>query len=610
MKFRKSLSSLWRTGFALSTALCALSFTAPTLQAGTEPTTSAAPYWYFDSDTECVVALANDSAEPATVKLTVLLEGRRPLNVESVTLPPRFTARVSLNEKLAGLPPVPAEASLLESGSVRGWGTGSRVGSRWGSLVLRGDADQISAWVLMTNSRESLAANSMASSGHGAQELVTQFWRPTPGTGALFAVQNVGQATSVDAELHTAGETHHVHIGVLKRHEARLLTLEELARRAELPALPDLGSVRFLSGSGGELLARTVLSDASTGFSTPLMAHAPSRRVGNELQTPGMPFGLADPASGFPEGTSFSSTLLATNTSTQRVQAKVFLQGTHAETSEWTEWPVAVVSVEPGETLDTRIDIDELDLPIVPGTVGVRVRHERTAAPDALVADLVTTDQTLSYSFFDPLFDTAVEQTGQIAISFDLAGSKNTHLVLKNVRDSEQPVNLQVWYVDSDGNLQVYSVARTFLQQELDVFDLKSLRDQQTPGDGGRVLPLDLVQGFAIAHTGPGIVMGDPTFDVENGTCSSCSDTDPGRCWTTHRLLRYDFCSYVPVSNGVYVTFCQTSDFLCPYTLVWWYPTLQAAPAFRWVCVEMEYCTGVAYYTCGFPALGNYHCEY
>ena len=280
--------------------------------------------------------------------------------------------------------------------------------------------------------------------------------------------------------------------------------------------------------------------------------HDPSLRVSNEVQTPGMPFGAVDASMGFPAGTSFDSTFIATNTTPEPANVELFLQGTDANTGAWQQWSLGRMPLGGHETATLSLAHRAAGLPIKPGYVGVRAIHDH-ATPGAVVSDLVTKDESLFFSFFDPMFDTAIPREDMVAVSFNLSGAKNTLIVVKNTKDIAQGFNLTLWYLDPQTGLErSYDVVEQLGPQELTVVDIgriQALAIPDLPG-GQNIIPQGVEHGWANILSSPGIVIGDPTVDTTNGTCQSCGTCGGTVTWDlffTPTIYQYSGTAWDPV---------------------------------------------------------------
>ncbi len=542
------------------------------------------PYWYTDDNTPAILDIVNRNHDTIdrNIELYAHLDGQERVSLGTVNLPWAIVQRISITERLR-------ERGLLrDKQQGTRWGTGERAHSAWGSLVIEGaDIENVSAWMLMTNQTESVGGNViLANSHHGATELLVQWWRPTAATTVAVAIQNVSdQMLVADVTLELKGTTHTNTLAPLAPGQAHLLDLAALADKLGVKPVPAHGHLRITTNRPA--VARAFAFDATTGFSTPLLAHRIADRITNDLQNPGAPLGAVDD---FPAGTVFHPTLILTNVTGQPLTADVFLQGeipgsyqpqglvverkgrlferrydednggiVEIPVSDWTERLATRLQLAPKET--RIIDLFRYTTgEIVSQQIGVRVVAD-DAPVGAMVADLVVVDESLTYSFFDPMFDTGIKRPDHFAISFDLRETKNTHLLFKNTSDSPGYYNYSIYYAGTDNYAHWYHGQGVLGAQELAIVDIKQLRDLRVPDEEGHQLPSDLGTGFVTMTTSGHVVTADPTFDVVHGTCESCTQPVPGpkprrRRWVTYSLVS-PLCDPIFKPEGVFYKYCH-----------------------------------------------------
>ncbi len=527
-------------------------FSSDSVRAQSQSNRGYIPYWYADQKTTTHLDIVNRSATPERVRVVGLVEGTHRRLLEEIVLQPKELRRIPLTpEQFPG---------RLPSSRLPRWGTGDRHGSVWGSLVIHGNSEVLGAWVVMNNPSESVSTTSMMSDrGRGASELVAHWFRPTSSTTAIFAVQNVSdQATILSASILNGHDSPSVAIGLLERGETQLVTLADLAGNHR-NVLAKSGAIRFTSSVPGALAGRATMVDARRGFSTPLMMHAPKQSIGTSLQSPGVPFRAPDPDSGFRPGTFFRPQLMVTNQSNSRHSFQLSLQADFQEgespsyetlpvdgsgqefemrrISDWDKRTVRRLSLDPGET--RVLDIVKLTSGWQVFSEHVAVRLDaKTAPPGTFVTDLVTTDETLWYSMFDPMFDTGIETPRHLAVSLDLSNNKRGQLYFNNASDELGGADVRIWFESAPGEWHSYQATVDLAKQEFRMLDITQLRNDQIPDSLGNLLPLDMTKCFAESRSSPHVVSADPSIDLEHGTCWSCDDTStPDHCIQLEELV-------------------------------------------------------------------------
>ena len=590
-----------RTSLPLFVALLSMSAAAtpqlqPTVQLGQTGSLQSqlgelyGSYFYVDPLTTATLELTNPTELPRTVTPTATLGGEHEVALDAVTIPARASVRVDLGSALApylqrqlgdsryrvlssliqnlhdhvalldligGAPSLPVDTG----GS---WGDGSRPASLWGSLQVTGDVAAISGWVLSTSVAESLQVNTVLQR-RGSTQFHAMWWRPTDGTRVRFAVQNpLDTALRFRATVFTAGEQLASLPLELPAGESFLIDLEDLlvgARLAGGGPLPAVGSVLFgvdSASPGPGLVARAFLVDDERGFSVPLGIQEHYLNQGSRRQTPAVPLGEPPSSMGFPAGTVFAPQLLLGNvdpgaslTVTPVVYGATGVQGQPVPV--WSGAPVVLAPLE-FRVVDVLAEVcGGAPCPLqARGLVGLGVDFQ--GAPEQLLVEALTVNvdapQPLRYSFYDPMLDPPQTATRYVAISFDLSGSKNTLLNVKNAGDHLAVFSFRLAY-DSAAGWGTYKLTGLPLApQELRVVDLRELRDLAVPDDRGLVLPPDVTFGNAVVKASPGVILGDPTYDPVAGTCISCPDPcDDDEC-IEDCLFEIDVIDTCPGSGG------------------------------------------------------------
>ncbi len=498
-----------------------------------------APFWYLDGETSARLEIASNATEPRDLTPVLLLDGVRPLAFDPIHLPAGGTVSLALEDLL--------EPHLGNPGPGAGgrWGDGSRPGSLWGAARLEGSSvEAVYAWIVTENRQRGLSLNSMfAPPARSAPSLVSTWWRATPHTEVLFVLQNTSsRSLTVSASVVVDGGRPEGRSFRLPSAAARVVGLRELLRAGGSDIeLPDVGAVRFQVRDGSSSLqGTTLLVDEVTGFSSPLHMQDPSSRRGNEIQMPAVILGQGDPDLGFPPSTFFSPRLLLANLSARPALVTLTLRSR----TEWQEGeldgepvqtigeplaleiPLAVLAAHESRALDLLQLRDSVEGSVLgDGFVALELTHD--GAPSDILAEVITVDDTLRFSFYDPFVDAARAFLAQTAVSFDISADRNKLFAVKNSSGALASFGLDVHYEEA-GEQKTYEGAGLLPAHGLTVVDLKELRDGAIPDRYGQLLPPDLTSGHVrISAAAPGIIAGDYAFDTA-GSMASC--LDPCEC--------------------------------------------------------------------------------
>ena len=477
-------------------------------------------YWYVDPSTEALLEITNNNEVDSVSVTPVLKPGGADAEVElaPVSLAPGEIARIPLRAQLA-------QRNLLSGATAeldKVWGNGTEALSRWGSAFLDGASTAgVSAWIVSESPTRSLStASYFRRSGQSSGRLFTHWWLPTPETRSFYILQNTTNAAVKVHAVEISGGQRKLRLTVeIAGQQSTKLDLAELAE-----AEADVGTLEFWTEGGEEaLLGRFVEVDDTLGFSVSEDLQDSTLLVTNELQMPGGPMGLAPAGRGFPEGASFKTVLAIGNRAATERPVVVTLFGRSAQGLPHS-WQAPTLVLPPLST--TKVDLSTY-LPsqtgLVAGFGSAGISHN--ANPGEISAEAFTVDPSLSFSLNCPLSDIATAASHKIAVTFDLEGSKNTLLMVKNTSDETVGYSFALHY-SHQGVQQMYmSQLLELAGQELVAIDLKDVRDRGLPGASGEILPTGLLRGSAaVAATAPVILGGDPTLDPDAGTVRQCQE--------------------------------------------------------------------------------------
>jgi len=517
--------------------------------------TRYASYWYVDDETDATIELANEADDVRDVSCILLIHGSSELSLGSFKLAPHTVARVSIAEHLRS-------NRTIKTGrlGVR-WGDGSKPGSAWGTARLEGvSLSGVKAVIVSRERSHSLAIDSTFSSPQDTASLSSLWWKPTAKTDAFFSIFNTADHDiTVKPFLYLDGQVTAAVPLQLKARQARLISLSDLI---SMP--PSVGAVEFLR-DGLELaplVGRAIMVDEAAGFSTPMMMHNLISQRKNVLGINGTPFGVPDATMGFPRKVSFSPHLLLANLSAESMTVEPEISRTTEDgVSLWSPQPIVL---QPYEARVVDLErLRQVERPQFGGFLGITLRH--TGVSYDLIAEDVTTDDTLRYSLPSTFADPSVTSNVAIPGPFHLNGPNRAILVARNTTDE----TVQFMYQIS------YGASRTYRSQMLsirpgaiEVVDVQHLVEAQVPDHDGNKLPRDLEVGsLSLAANKSGLLVSGPTYDPVHGTCDggpNCDDV--GNCneggWTTTSYIaHYRYYNTIPdYARGL--QYCQYA--LCP----------------------------------------------
>jgi hypothetical protein len=144
------------------------------------------------------------------------------------------------------------------------------------------------------------------------------------------------------------------------------------------------------------------------------------------------------------------------------------------------------------------------------GVAGLRLTHG--GGPTDIVAELINVSETGSLAFYDRMKNLFFHKASeQVAISFNLEEGHQSFLILKNTTDRPQRPRI---LLDYSGRKSPYDIlVRTIPPQQVEIIDIRHLRDARVPDQNGQTLPPEVSFGGARILSEPGAFVGsDPTF--------------------------------------------------------------------------------------------------
>lgn len=356
----------------------------------------------------------------------------------------------------------------------------------------------------------------------------------------LFALQNTSdQPVDVATFLYLGGRQVRGQQVALAGNSSRLVELRQLLPASEsAAALPETGAVRFVAlSTEGYLEGRTVAYDEKTGFSVLLAMHAPMEHRSNQLELPAALVGQPDKQLGFPVQTRFATQLLLTNTTVNKLEVVATLHGRDSAGAQ-IAWEAPAIALRAYESRVISLRDAHSQSGLADGYIGLRLTHNGKLMD--LLAEAVTLDQTRSLSFYTRFHDRKLLGHSLHNVSFDLAGNKNTLLVLRNVSDQPVGYGYQINYQEGDSFRRYLSPLQELGAQEIKVIDLKALRDDGVPdAEGGRLPKTASFGNLTIFSQQRALIVSEPTFDFVNGLSdTTATDVEWDNCLACLDLCR------------------------------------------------------------------------
>ena len=484
----------------------------------TKAPSAYAPYWYIDYATDSFIEVKNHLSSPLSILPILTLITGKSIKLDLVQVAPLSTKRVSLKSQ--------AELKFrAETGSGL-WGDGSRPNSLIGNAQLipispkRATSRDFSAWILIDNPAERLGSVSLFEiPGDGEKNILEGlWWLPYPDTQVYFALQNTFRVgVELKIELFSNGQIIRSSAVELGDSGFRLVNINNLLKPNKPP---ELGGVRFTYRSKqgqtfpGQIMGRGRLFQEKLGFSTFFMLHESVTNLPNdvvsELQAPAAYFGrldkLLDKSKAY-----LHPHLIMRNIADHKVYVQATIHGRDINNKP-TELRLKSLLLSPQSTM--HVDLEEQrrgnKSNLTDGIAGLRLTHD--GAVHDVIAELFNMDEGGKVVYYDAIRNLpSYHPEMHAAISFNLAARNRSFIILKNASDEPQKANVVLDY--NDGKRQYTVKLPEIPPQQVEIVDIRRLRDAQIRDENGQVLPPDIEFGGTVVINEPGgIVVSDPTF--------------------------------------------------------------------------------------------------
>jgi len=440
------------------------------------------PYFTLRDGLSSMLTLDNNAPTPTKVNITIYDAEGRAQALDPMMLDPHSVKQIELKDVVLG--------ELFDEGSL----TVAYFGKEMDVTC------QVSVYSLEKRvafeSREQGMMDFQSTNSNGI------LWLPQKGAEGFLAITNISK-NKVAVQVSLAAKTRNIE---LYSHETRLLKLrEEFGLRAPAAALVGLSQ----DGLAGDILTTGYVMDLEHGYSSAFTMFDPKNPRSSHLGGAHLRVGPADPEEGFPSGTTFTSPLLLANVTKSPVKAHVSVDYTVAEKLEMTPIngekdateekfsTVAVrdVTVAPGEVhrIELSDELANLGIQTPVTEAGVDVAYD--APPGAMIAHLVSVDQTGDYSFEVPMKDpTAWNAMIEGINPWTLEDGTRTVLHLKNTTDQPEQAWTTFTFAGGSYNLPLLS----FQPYQTIAIDIQALKDSQKPDARGIPFPAEATHGQAV----------------------------------------------------------------------------------------------------------------
>lgn len=418
-----------------------------------------------------------------TATLLLNNKGPKPLEIK----PTLF----SLDGQRLDLPPITVEGLTFREIDLREFGIAGTAFER-GSLQLfhLGKDLVLGAQVRLTDEAKSLLFEEKLleiSTEIGAQRLEGLWYLPSH-KGEVHLILSNTSDTVVAARVQIDGAATKPKESVsvtLAPHETRVLDARQDILGREKENLKKTGGITVEHASpSGSLLARVLMDDAATGYSSSMRFYDPKKAKSTMLHGAGLRLGEV-------AGRQLLPVVLARNVgaTTTNISGRIPFTKDDGQTDQLT---LPVLRLKPGETklVDTP---DALLAGIAQSIATAGLEFEYTGEPGSVIMLAQSMSEGGDLAFQVPMWDIKAQRSSTGGYPWNVNGDLSTFVYIKNVTDHKQEYMLEIL---SDGAEQPYRPGLKSIEGGQTVMlDIRKLRDEQVPDALGNTIPAGAIRG-------------------------------------------------------------------------------------------------------------------
>jgi hypothetical protein len=437
-----------------------------------KPHRLAGTFYSLRDGLSAVLMLNNKGALPLEVTPTLFSAAGERLDLEPVTIAATSFRHINLREWAARGGPA------FEEGSIQ--------------LFHKGRDLILGAQIYLTDEARSLSFEEKLSeitSGEGPTRQEAVWWLPSPRAGVRLALSN-----ATDAPLSVTARFASARPG---RQGSATLALGPYETRVINPSdyhsgwPHGLGAVT-VEHAGGVLLARAMVEDAASGFSTAVQFTAPAKGKSSRFEGAGLR--LNGPA-----GERLDTVVVARNVGAEPVVVTGRVPYAAADGRTGVA-EIAAVRLGPGELarVDVARALKQARVPARIESAGLAFEHKGAPGSVLMAAHSMSADGNHVYRV--PLWDPLGQRSPTGGYPWYVEGGSSTMVYLKNITEREQQYTANVLY---DGGVYSFGL-RTVAPGQTVTLDLRALRDGQVPDARGNTIPADVSRGqfkWSLRHT-------------------------------------------------------------------------------------------------------------
>lgn len=434
-----------------------------------ETHTLVGSYYSLKENQETTLMFNNKGPEPLVVSPAFFsLSGER-LEIPALTIPPTSYREVDLRELLAGHFPQFEEGSL----QVAHHGMRLQLGAQF--KILKGG--------MLFDEQFITPATRFPSS-----RMESAWWTPSSQSETKFILSNTTD-TPVTATVEvdgTAPKQQQPATIQLNPHQTRVLDIMRDLIGRQNGTLHKTGGISIAhNGAPGAIMARMLISQKSTGYSSVVNFVDPTNQRSSKLNGGGLRLGSIN-------GDELEQIVVARNVGDEQTIVRGRIPYTD-ENNDVAFVTIPEIQLNPNEveTLNLKQAVREANIPS--GVTFAGLDLEYTTAPGSVVMNALSVSESGQQVFQVPLLDPEKMPSSAGGFPWKADGDYTTVVFIKNESNAPKKYIAKLTY---DGGGYVQS-ARELKPGQTVAVDFKQLRDDQTPDSMGRQIPLNIERGQA-----------------------------------------------------------------------------------------------------------------
>jgi len=430
-----------------------------------KPQVMAAAYYSLQDKLRTSISLNHKGLLPLEVRPTLFnLAGER-LEVPPVTIDPTSFRVFNLTEWTA------AGGETFEQGSLQ--------------LFYRGKDLLLGAQIKMIDSDSSLIFDEQLSEPNSMRSSRLEgLWRMPDHNSQLHIVisntSDLRQVASIKIEGIVPQEQEPKEL-ILEPHQTIVINPTQELFDAQISLMAAGGMTITHSGRPGSLIARTMIANPATGYSSSMQFIDPGKSRSSRLHGAGLRLGAA-------AGEEMTPVIVSRNISDRTATLRGRIYYTTSEGKQG-EMALRAVRLNPGEV--EAWEIREVAALQRAGIKSAGLEFEYNTQPGSVMVSALSVGSRGNQVFHIPMLDPSAQTSSTGVYPFYLDYGSSTVVYIKNTSKEDRKY---IAHLNYEGGTYMIG-ARSIAAGETVAIDVRSLRNSQEPDAEGGVIPLDVERG-------------------------------------------------------------------------------------------------------------------